>query len=78
MTIPAKYENGVFRPLEAIQIEEGTVVEVLLPPEPGSTEQRGSIASLPFRAVGGNGPLSSGYGCHDRDLAGQPGRGIVC
>jgi predicted DNA-binding antitoxin AbrB/MazE fold protein len=28
MTIPAKYENGVFRPLHDVPIEEGTVVEV--------------------------------------------------
>jgi predicted DNA-binding antitoxin AbrB/MazE fold protein len=33
MTIPAKYENGVFRPLEAVKIEEGTVVEVYVPAE---------------------------------------------
>jgi predicted DNA-binding antitoxin AbrB/MazE fold protein len=31
MTIPAKYENGVFRPLDAVQIREGTVVEVYVP-----------------------------------------------
>jgi predicted DNA-binding antitoxin AbrB/MazE fold protein len=31
MTIPAKYENGVFRPLEIVQMKEGTVVEVLIP-----------------------------------------------
>jgi predicted DNA-binding antitoxin AbrB/MazE fold protein len=31
MTIPTKYENGVFRPLDAIDIQEGTVVEVLIP-----------------------------------------------
>jgi hypothetical protein len=31
MTIPAKYENGVFKPLEAVTIEEGTVVEVYVP-----------------------------------------------
>jgi predicted DNA-binding antitoxin AbrB/MazE fold protein len=29
MTIPAKYENGVFRPLQDVPIKEGTVVEVL-------------------------------------------------
>jgi len=28
MTISAKYENGVFRPLQNVSIEEGTVVEV--------------------------------------------------
>jgi predicted DNA-binding antitoxin AbrB/MazE fold protein len=27
MTIPAKYENGVFKPLEDLTIEEGTAVE---------------------------------------------------
>ena len=34
MTIPAKYENGVFKPLmprDAVQIKEGTVVEVHVP-----------------------------------------------
>ena len=34
MTIPAKYENGVFRPLDAVQIGEGTVVEVYVPVAP--------------------------------------------
>jgi predicted DNA-binding antitoxin AbrB/MazE fold protein len=33
MTIPAKYENGVFRPLGAVQIRDGTVVEVYVPSE---------------------------------------------
>jgi predicted DNA-binding antitoxin AbrB/MazE fold protein len=33
MTIAAKYENGVFRPLEDVKIKEGTVVEVLVPME---------------------------------------------
>jgi predicted DNA-binding antitoxin AbrB/MazE fold protein len=28
VTIPAKYENGVFRPLEAVSLKEGAVVEV--------------------------------------------------
>jgi predicted DNA-binding antitoxin AbrB/MazE fold protein len=28
MTISAKYENGVFKPLEDVELEEGTVVEV--------------------------------------------------
>ena len=31
MTISAKYEDGVFRPLDAVLIEEGTVVEVYIP-----------------------------------------------
>jgi predicted DNA-binding antitoxin AbrB/MazE fold protein len=28
MVVAAKYENGVFKPLEEIAIDEGTVVEV--------------------------------------------------
>jgi predicted DNA-binding antitoxin AbrB/MazE fold protein len=33
MTIPARYEKGVFRPLQDVPIKEGTVVDVLLPTE---------------------------------------------
>lgn len=31
VTITAKYENGVFRPLEKVSITDGTIVEVRLP-----------------------------------------------
>jgi len=31
MTIAAKYEDGVFKPLEAVTISEGTIVEVRVP-----------------------------------------------
>jgi len=31
MMIPAKYENGVFRPLQDVRIQEGTLVEVNVP-----------------------------------------------
>ena len=31
MTITAKYEDGVFKPLEDVTIDEGTVVEVHVP-----------------------------------------------
>jgi predicted DNA-binding antitoxin AbrB/MazE fold protein len=48
MTIPAKYENGVFRPLGDVQIKEGTVVAVLIPAEPQPTGKRRSIKDLPF------------------------------
>ena len=34
MTVPAKFENGVFRPLQDVQIKEGTVVEVHIPQPP--------------------------------------------
>jgi predicted DNA-binding antitoxin AbrB/MazE fold protein len=36
MTIPAKYENGVFKPLDEVRIKEGTVVEVYIPADPTS------------------------------------------
>ena len=31
MTIAAKYEDGVFKPLEDVTIDEGTVVEIRVP-----------------------------------------------
>jgi hypothetical protein len=34
VTIPAKFEGGVFCPLESVAIEEGTLVEVHVPEEP--------------------------------------------
>jgi len=48
MTIPAKYENGVFRPLETVQMNEGTLVEVLIPSERTLEIKRRSIKDLPF------------------------------
>ena len=33
MTIPARYENGVFKPLEDVKLTEGTKVEVHVPEE---------------------------------------------
>ena len=48
MMIPAKYENGVFRPLEAVQMKEGTVVEVHVPTEQEPAAERHSIMDLPF------------------------------
>ena len=47
MTIAAKYEDGVFKPLEDVKIKEGTVVEVHLPSEQ-ETAGRRSIKELPF------------------------------
>jgi predicted DNA-binding antitoxin AbrB/MazE fold protein len=50
MTIPAKYEKGVFKPLHQVSIKEGTVVEVLLPAEaPGKRSP--SIADSPFAGM---------------------------
>ena len=51
MTIAAKYENGVFRPLEDVKIKEGTVVEVLVPVEQQPARKRPSIKDLPFYGI---------------------------
>ena len=48
MTIPAKYEHGVFRPLEAVTIKEGTIVEVHVPAESEPARKRRSIKDLSF------------------------------
>jgi predicted DNA-binding antitoxin AbrB/MazE fold protein len=48
MTIPAKYEHGIFRPLEDVVIKEGTIVEVHVPTEGEPTRKRKSIKDLPF------------------------------
>jgi len=50
MTIPARYEKGVFRPLQDVPIKEGTVVEVLLPVEAGAERPR-CIADSPFAGI---------------------------
>ena len=31
MTIPAKSDNGVFRPLDAVQMQEGMIADVVIP-----------------------------------------------
>jgi predicted DNA-binding antitoxin AbrB/MazE fold protein len=48
MTIPARYENGIFRPLEEVAIKEGTVVEVHLPAGSKSPRDRRSVKDLSF------------------------------
>ena len=50
MTIPAKYENGVFRPLQDVAIKEGTIVEVYLPVET-PTKRACSIGDSPFAGM---------------------------
>lgn len=50
MTIPARYEKGVFKPLQDVPIKEGTVVEVLLPVEAPATRSR-SVADSPFAGM---------------------------
>jgi predicted DNA-binding antitoxin AbrB/MazE fold protein len=48
MTIPAKFENGVFRPLEDVKISDGTVVEVHVPANSEIGGKPRSIKELPF------------------------------
>ena len=48
MTIPATYENGVFKPLEDVNLTEGTRVEVHVPAGSESHRSRRSIKDLPF------------------------------
>jgi hypothetical protein len=50
MTIPARYEKGVFRPLQDVPIKEGTVVEVLLPANV-LAKRPPSIADSPFTGM---------------------------
>jgi predicted DNA-binding antitoxin AbrB/MazE fold protein len=51
MTIAAKFENGVFRPLEDVKIKEGTVVEVHVPVEQQPVRKPPSIKDLPFYGI---------------------------
>ena len=50
MTIPAKYENGVFRPLQEVRMKEGTLVEVSVPVEPAARRPP-SIGHTPFAGL---------------------------
>jgi predicted DNA-binding antitoxin AbrB/MazE fold protein len=50
MTIQARYENGVFRPLGEVPLKEGTVVEVLLPADMPLPKPR-SIGDSPFAGM---------------------------
>jgi predicted DNA-binding antitoxin AbrB/MazE fold protein len=49
MTISAKYENGVFKPLEDVKLEEGTVVEVRVSQQEKAKPQ--SIRDLGFAGM---------------------------
>lgn len=48
MTIPAKYEDGVFEPLYVVTVEEGTIVEVVVPGEKLQVSGKSSVRNLPF------------------------------
>jgi hypothetical protein len=47
MTIRAKYENGVFKPLSDVKLSEGTMVQVHVPAETAPKRPK-SIRDLPF------------------------------
>ena len=49
MTIPAKYEDGVFKPLGDVQIREGTMVEVYVCQ--GERPKPHSIGDLEFAGM---------------------------
>ena len=51
MTITARYEDGVFKPLEDVKVKAGTIVEVSLPPEQEPAGPRRSIKDLPFYGI---------------------------
>jgi predicted DNA-binding antitoxin AbrB/MazE fold protein len=59
MTIVAKFENGVLRPLEDVKIKEGTVVEVLVPVEPPPKRKQPSIRDLAFCGICKDPPISA-------------------
>ncbi len=49
MTITAKYEDGVFKPLENVRIIEGTIVEVRVPSDVGRPESKAqSVGDFAF------------------------------
>ncbi|MDA2928197.1 antitoxin family protein [Acidobacteria bacterium AH-259-G07] len=48
MVIKAKYEDGVFKPLEDVSAREGTVVEVYLPRETKEEKRRPSLKDSPL------------------------------
>ncbi len=50
MTIAAKYENGVFRPLHPVELKEGTTVEVYVSPETPLQRPR-SVGDSPFAGM---------------------------
>ena len=52
MTITARFENGVFKPLEQVAIQEGTVVQVWVPlnREPLAAKRR-SVREFAFTGM---------------------------
>ena len=50
-TIPVVFDSGVFRPLQPVDLAEGTRAEVtpLGPPMPGAADQTGGLGAWPAR-----------------------------
>jgi len=51
VTIAAKYEDGVFKPLENVEIREGTIVEVRLPSSHHLGAGRRSVREFAFAGM---------------------------
>ena len=51
MPIAAKYENGVFKPLEDVAIKEGALVDVYIRNERRPNSKRPSIRDLGFAGM---------------------------
>jgi predicted DNA-binding antitoxin AbrB/MazE fold protein len=70
-TVSAVYENGVFRPLEEVELDEGEEVEVLLdsthkPSAEDSQRILDEIAELPVESE------NNGFSSADHDLVLYP------
>ena len=53
MTITAKYEDGVFKPLEDVSIIEGTIVEVRVPSRADRLKSKArSVGDFAFYGMG--------------------------
>ena len=48
MTIKAKYEKGMFKPLQKVQLSEGTLVEVSIPDD---EKKRRSVREFSFAGM---------------------------
>jgi predicted DNA-binding antitoxin AbrB/MazE fold protein len=60
MTITAKYEDGVFKPLEDVSISEGTIVEVRVPSHADCFKGKArSVGDFASTACGRTGPTSA-------------------
>jgi hypothetical protein len=51
MTILARHENRIFRPLENVSIEEGTVVGVHVPADSGLPRRSRSMKDFSFYGI---------------------------